>query len=160
MATQQYFKFYLPENHPRDLTSTVGGDISSVELKPRLDDLFFPMSSDPNTDMYQYRKFFIKQVEPGAFTNVYLELDNVEHADQVSVALEIVPGDDATNALTVPGGYSSASFTGNSTTPLFVTSASDIGLYFGFWVRQKIPAGAGDDPLSSFFMRVRATKTG
>ena len=155
----QYWKFYIPAAHPTGLDSQVGGVISSTELEPQLNYLFSPMETDDLSDKTQYRKVFAKQVQSATFSNVYIEVANVEYTGQISFALDSILTGTADNALTIPDGYTTEDFTGNSSTALLGLSSSTLGSTIGIWVKQDLAANAGTDDLASFTLRVRASKT-
>lgn len=153
----KYWRFYLPAAHPTGLTGQVGGAIGSEELKPHLNALFSEMESSDSVAKTQYRKVFAKQVETATFQNVSIELGNVEHTGHVSFYVGDPTGY-ADNAQTFPDVVPSTGFSGNYIVPITGLATSSKGDTLPIWVRQDIPAGAGDDALASFTLKVRAVK--
>lgn len=155
-----YFKFYLPQYNPTGLSGTVGGEISTNELKPYVNLLFAPMPSYDSVQTNQYRKVWIRQVESGVFNNLYVELANVEYTGQVFfVATGESTNETSTSPLSPPNSFSGLGiFSGDHDTFLYLASESTQYSNFPIWLKQTIPSGAGSDNLASFSLKVRATK--
>ncbi|RMH13285.1 MAG: hypothetical protein D6698_14205 [Gammaproteobacteria bacterium] len=83
--------FYHTANNPRDLSSTVGGAISSTGYTGYLSELFVYVDSPPSgsqSALNQYRKLHIKNDDNVTYTGVKVWLYGIEHPDQVSIGLE------------------------------------------------------------------------
>jgi hypothetical protein len=167
------FRFYEAEFNPTGLSGTVGGGISTTELQPRLGSFFADMTIPEVTTLYQFRKFYIKQTEPGTYQDIKVGLVNVEHSDQVTFFLDTgVSGyyDTAINALSYPtgtfitgDGLTNAHFSGNYSSSIYYTGSvggetTVSGEYFPVWIRQEIDSTETADSLASFAIQVIGTK--
>ena len=149
-----YFSFYKPASNPTGLSGTVGGAISAVELLPRKDTLFCPMSASSLVDTNQYRKLFIKQIYNATMTGVSIQLVNVDQTGQIAFALTTGTNDTSSSPTVAPSGVN---FTGNAVYPLYVTGSTVLNSVIPIWLKQTIPANAGDDDFVSFQLRVVGT---
>jgi hypothetical protein len=155
-----YFEFYQPILNPSGLTGYVGGLISETPLLGHLGELFARRNTSGLGELVQYRKFHVKQIADGTFTNLEMHLDNVEHTGQMSMATELFTGDISFHPTLIPSGYLGGDFSGNSAVPVMVGTGSSIsGESFGFWLKQTLPAGAGTDTLGSFTVQIRGDLT-
>ena len=158
-----YWKFYLPEAHPTGLSGQVGGGITAVELEPKVGALFSVANTNTVSAVTQYRKVFAKQVEAGTFEGVTIELTNVEYTGQIAFAITGVgsAGDltgFAPNAQTIPDVLSALDFSGTTAQSLTGLESSTKDDFFAVWLKQELAAGAGQDDLASFILKIRANK--
>jgi len=149
----QYFKFYKALFTPTGLATTVGGGISNDILLPRLNTLFCNATVSDSIDTTQYRKFFIKQIYDVTFTGVTLQMVNVEHSGYISFGTGTSGSSTASSTVAPAGVTFSGNYTGNVTLDGVTTSGSIIPV----WIKQTIPAGAGDDDFVAFQLRVLGT---
>ena len=161
-----YFRFYLPLNSPTGLSGVVGGAISTNRLENALGALFADMPVSASEDLHQYRKIFAQQDRDGTFTNVSIELANVEHDDQVFFDVypidpvdAVLQDDTAVDAITPPTGLSGAGyFTGDYETAIAIPGNTTIGDSVAIWLKQVVPQSTADDPLASFTLRITANR--
>jgi len=148
-----YFKFYKPLRNPTGLVGTVGLGISTDELIPRKDTLFAPRPTSEVIPVYQYRKFFAKQVANVTLTGVYLEVVNVEYPDQIAFGT----GTSGGSSSSPTGAPAGVTFNGNYLSPIQLNGLFSQNSIIPIWIRQTIPADTEDDDFVSLQLRIIGT---
>lgn len=145
------FKFFKSLHNPSNLTGSVGGEISTVELSGYLGELFAYVASPPEETTgayYQYRKIFVKNEHEFSSTNTRLWLDAEQHPGQISISIQTGGSATMANATTEPSGISSW------TNPTNYSEGIEIGTispnaHTGIWLRQTLSNITEPDPYAS-----------
>lgn len=144
------FNFYKSTYNPVGLSGTVGGAISSVPLSGYLNELFAHVDAPPSgiEPVYQYRKIHIVNefVTTSTYTKVWL--DEVDHTDQLSIALEPSGSSQSSSPTTAPSGistwYSPSNYVEGISIGTLVSSA-----HTGLWIRQTLTGIVEEDPFAT-----------
>jgi hypothetical protein len=152
------FSFYTSLHNPTGLVGTVGGDVSTEELQPKLGYLFSNMDTSDLSEIAQYRKVFIVQEEDVSMQDLYVEVGEAEYTGHVSFAINTSLGNTADSPITVPDDMSVADFSGDSSTPLYLTGTSTLDDQHEIWLKLTLPANVGTDELASFNLKVKGTR--
>lgn len=145
------FTVYLPENNPTGLVGTVGGDISSLILTGYVGELLSTIPAVPTgatTGVYQYRKIFVKNQYTTASTDTKVWLSDVEHPEQISIALG-VGSDSIDDATTSPTGISTW-YSPYTWVDGLLIGTMNSNSYSGVWIREYLSGVSSSDPYATF----------
>jgi len=145
------FKFFQAQYNPQDLTGTVGGSISTLELSGYLGELFTYTVAPPEEytgAYYQYRKIFVMNDYESSSSNTRLWLDAQQHPDQISIAVQTGGTPTVANASTEPNGITTWAQPSNFSEGVEIGTMTSSS-YTGVWLRQKLSEVTEADPYSS-----------
>lgn len=135
-----YFEFYHAQNNPRDLTSQVGGPISTTKVKGALNELFVHVDAPPSSTsstFEQYRKIYIKNDSTYSFSGVKVWLTDIEHSNQISIGFESSADQSIASGTLAPGGVTFSSPT-TYTDGIAISGTVDPGFASGLWIKQTL----------------------
>jgi hypothetical protein len=145
------YGFYKSTSNPVGLSGTVGGAITTYRLSGYLGELFAPVTAPPEgiSGAFQYRKLHVKNEFSTTSTYTRVWIDQADHVDQISLAIENVSESSSTSPLTAPTGlsvwYSPTNYVDGLEIGTLTANAAT-----GLWLRQELSGVLEEDPFATF----------
>lgn len=145
------YGFYKPADNPAGLSGTVGGARSAYRLSGYLGELFAPVTAPPEgvSGAFQYRKLYVRNEFSTTSTYTRVWIDQADHEDQISLAIENVYQSSSTSPLTAPTGLSVWHSPTNYVNGLEIGTLT-ANAATGIWLRQELSGVLEEDPFATF----------